>query len=71
MAAIYKTLISTSLEGTAKRVQRGLANVPGPTAIAVNDVKEVKRLIRDLKSDEELLRTSLETSRGTIKEWQR
>ena len=58
MAAIYKALISTSLEGVAQRVHRGLANVPGPTAIAVNDVKEVKRLIRDLKSDEELLRTS-------------
>ena len=64
MAAIYKALISSSLERVTQRVHMGLANVQGPTAIAENDVKEVKWLIRELKSDKELL---LETSREIIR----
>ena len=69
MAAIYKTLIQTSLSGSSQRVALGLSAVPNATANAENDVEEVRSIIRNLKADEDSLRTSLETSREAIREW--
>ena len=69
MAAIYKTLIQTSLSGSSQRVALGLSAVPNATASAENDVEEVRSIIRNLTADEDSLRTSLETSREAIREW--
>ena len=56
MAAIYKTLIQTSLSGSSQRVALGLAAVPNATASAENDVEEVRSIIRNLTADEDSLR---------------